>query len=191
MQLARSADGGTTWTRLGKLHSDDTATEHGFVSVVPAAAGFEAVWLDGRAMASGGTMSLRAAHVGERPGESTVLDPDVCTCCQTDAVRTDRGLVAVYRDHDEGEIRDISIVRHTDDGWSEPRPVHDDGWRIPGCPVNGPAVAHGDGHLAVAWFTAAQDRPRVLLAFSHDGGASFDAPIQIDGDRPVGRVPRR
>lgn len=188
IQLARSTDGGETWSRLGKLHDDDTATEHGFVSVVPAAAGFEAVWLDGRGMASGGTMTLSAAMVDEGPGEATVLDADVCTCCQTDAVRTDAGLVAVYRDHTEDEIRDISIVRRTGDGWSEPRSVHDDGWRIRGCPVNGPAVAAGDGHLAVAWFTAAQDRPRVLLALSHDGGASFEAPLEIDGDRPIGRV---
>jgi hypothetical protein len=94
----------------------------------------------------------------------------------------------VYRDHTAGELRDISIVRRTDAGWTEPRTVHDDGWRIDGCPVNGPSVAYVAGHLAVAWFTAAQNRPRVLVAFSEDDGASFGAPIALDEENPLGRV---
>jgi hypothetical protein len=38
----------------------------------------------------------------------------------------------------------------------------------------------------VAWFTAANDQPRLKLAFSDDSGASFAAPIAIDDGRPVG-----
>ena len=61
-----------------------------------------------------------------------------------------------------------------------------DGWRIGGCPTNGPAVAATGHRVAVAWFTAADDRPRVQVAFSTDAGATFAAPLRIDGGQPVG-----
>ena len=40
--------------------------------------------------------------------------------------------------------------------------------------------------MTVAWFTAAGDTPRLKLAFSQDGGATFGEPIVIDDGRPVG-----
>jgi hypothetical protein len=40
--------------------------------------------------------------------------------------------------------------------------------------------------VAVAWFTAAGDRPQVSLARSDDAGASFSAPIRVDDGAPVG-----
>lgn len=188
IELSRSADAGETWSRLGKLHDDGTPTEHGFVSIVAGKDGFDAIWLDGRATATGGAMSLRSARIGTETADEVVLDDDVCSCCQTDAVRTDRGLIAVYRDHGVAEIRDISIVRRTGEGWTEPRSVHDDRWVIAGCPVNGPAADFAAGQLAVAWFTAARDNPLVQVAFSADCGDSFGAPIVVDEDRPVGRA---
>ena len=70
-----------------------------------------------------------------------IVDGDACSCCSTDMAETVDGPVAVYRDHDAGEIRDISIVRRVDGKWTAPAPVHRDGWMIAGCPTNGPAVA--------------------------------------------------
>ena len=69
-----------------------------------------------------------------------------------------------------------------------PRTVHDDGWEIKGCPVNGPVVATAEAGVAVAWFTAAQDIPRVKVAFSSDEGNTFGPPTTVDDGRPVGRV---
>ncbi len=54
--------------------------------------------------------------------------------------------------------------------------------------VNGPAVAAADAGLAVAWFTAAQDTPRVKVAFSSDEGQTFGPPTMVDDGQPVGRV---
>ena len=67
---------------------------------------------------------------------------------------TAEGPVVVYRDRSEAEkeIRDISIVRLKGKKWSAPRPVFQDGWRLNGCPVNGPAVAAAGRRVAVAWF---------------------------------------
>jgi hypothetical protein len=112
----------------------------------------------------------------------------ICDCCQTDAAPTSRGVVVVYRDRSEGEVRDVYTTSLIDGEWTVGRPVHDDGWVIPACPVNGPAVdARGDD-VVVAWFTAAEDSERVQVAFSSDGGATFGAPVRVDGGTPGGRV---
>jgi hypothetical protein len=63
-----------------------------------------------------------------------------------------------------------------------------DHWKIAGCPVNGPAVVAAGRRVAVAWFTGAPPGPRVQMAFSSDGGATFGKPVLIDKDRAFGRV---
>ncbi|RMF29374.1 MAG: hypothetical protein D6765_04570, partial [Bacteroidetes bacterium] len=63
-----------------------------------------------------------------------------------------------------------------------------DGWHIAGCPVNGPALAARDSLLGLAWFTRAEDRPRVQLLLSRDGGQTFGPPLLLDEDKPQGRV---
>jgi hypothetical protein len=126
------------------------------------------------------------AH-GRLSGGEVELDARVCDCCQTDAAMSSEGLVVAYRDRDEGEVRDISVVRATDAGWSAPTRVHRDDWRIAACPVNGPAVAAQGRAVAVAWFTA-PDQPRIRLAFSDDAGRSFAPPLEIETGRVAGRV---
>jgi hypothetical protein len=192
VELARSSDGGLTWEPLGLLHDDDTPAEHGFVSYVAGEDGVDAFWLDGRAMPAGGAMQLRTARLeaaaAYRPAASTVLDEAVCECCATDAALTGAGPVVVYRDRSAGEVRDVAVVRRDGEGWSAPRLVASDGWKIHGCPVNGPAVAARGESVAVAWFTGADLTARVRVAFSDDAGATFGPPVEVDGDGPVGRV---
>jgi hypothetical protein len=199
--ISRSFDGGKTWGRPFVPHRDGVKAEHGFVSLFAAQDGaLSAVWLDGREMKPGdgghdgghghGDMTLRYVKV-KRDGTLTdkaALDTRVCECCQTSAAMTAEGPVVVYRDRSEREVRDISIVRLRGGKWSAPRPVFEDNWQINGCPVNGPAVAARGRRVAVAWYTAAGDRPRVKLAFSDDAGKSFGAPVGVDGGNPVGRV---
>lgn len=194
VQLARSTDGGATWSPLGLLHRDGTDTEHGFVTLIPEGRGVRAVWLDGRDTATGGAMTLRSALVDEavRTDTEELLDARICDCCSSAAIATPDGPLVAFRDRDPDEIRDISLVRRTATGWSAPAPVYPDGWadgwKIPGCPVNGPALAsHGDTVWA-AWFTAAGERPRVLAAVSSNRGRSFGAPIEVDAAAPQGRV---
>lgn len=192
--LSRSTDGGASWEERGLLHDDSSPAEHGFVSWASADAasadgGTVGVWLDGRATPDGGAMQLRAARVEDGvAAPSIVLDDAVCDCCQTAAAWTARGLAVAYRDRSSDEVRDIYLVRGEGATWTAPRAVHDDGWKIFGCPVNGPAIAADGERLAVAWFTAAGDLPRVLLAFSDDAGDSFGPPVEIDAVEPLGRV---
>jgi hypothetical protein len=94
----------------------------------------------------------------------------------------------MYRDRSQTEVRDIYSVRQGSGSWGAPRPVHADNWEINGCPVNGPSVAADDRRVAVAWFTEADDQPRVKVAFSADAGATFGGPIKVDDGEATGRV---
>lgn len=202
VRVVLSTDAGDSWSEAITPHGDGTQTEHGFVSIVPAEepGAFDLVWLDGREMAldedggvpGTGAMTLRSGRLdrrGELSREQTI-DERVCDCCQTDALRgPDGALVTVFRDRSETEVRDISVARQLDGGWSAPVGVHRDGWVIAACPVNGPALAQAGDTVAAAWFTAgAEAQPAVLVGFSGDGGASFDEPLRVDGGKPVGRV---
>jgi hypothetical protein len=202
VRMSTTSDAGATWSAPVTPHDDGTPTEHGFVSIVATAAGEPyGIWLDGRNTAgeshghgsaadhgAGGSMTLRGARVhagGATHGAE--IDSRVCDCCQTDAVRTTDATVVVYRDRSGDELRDIYAARLDSNGWSGPVAVHEDGWRIAACPVNGPAIdAHG-GNVAVAWFTA-PDQPRVRLAFSSDAGRTFAAPLEVASGKVVGRV---
>ncbi|HZS04773.1 MAG TPA: sialidase family protein [Blastocatellia bacterium] len=197
--ISRSFDGGRTWGSPFVPHRDGVRAEHGFVSMFAAKDGsLAAVWLDGREMKPGGddhghgqgNMTLRYVKI-KRDGTLTdeaVLDARVCECCQTSAAMTAAGPVVVYRDRSDKEIRDISVIRGQGGGWSQPRPVFQDGWQLSGCPVNGPSVAASGRRVAVAWFTGADKTPRVRLAFSGDAGETFGEPVTVDDGNPVGRV---
>ncbi len=193
IKLARSTDGGATWSPSGSLHPPDASSEHGFVSWLAERNGVRGFWLDGREMKGEseqhGAMTLRTAAVrgGKTEGDERI-DDRVCSCCQTDAALTDLGPVIAYRDRSDEEVRDISVIRHTAKGWSRPVRVHADNWKIPGCPVNGPAIAASGRRVAVAWFTASPPNPRVQAAFSEDGGATFGPAALVDGEQPFGRV---
>lgn len=198
VHVTQSLDSGQTWSPSVIPHTDGTQTEHGFVSMLPSSDGrLFAAWLDGRNTGGGhdghgarGAMTLRAAtldHAGTLSGE-TLLDERICDCCQTSAARTTNGLLVAYRDRSDEEIRDIAVVRWQSGTWSAPQTVYEDRWHIAGCPVNGPSVAAAGEQVALAWFTAAQDTPRVKLSFSTDEGQSFGAPVQIDDGRPLGRI---
>lgn len=183
VEVLRSDDG-AAWTSLGTLNSDEEIAEHGFVSWVPTPTGARAVWLDGRGMAAGQPMSLRAAEVDKTVHDEVVVDPRVCDCCRTDAA----GELVVYRDRGDTELRDIRVARLSDDLWLD-APLSSDAWQIAGCPVNGPDIECAESGAVTAWFTA-PDAPRVRVAFGD--GASFGPSIQVapgPGEPvPLGRV---
>jgi hypothetical protein len=202
VNIARSKDGGNTWGKAIIPHTDQTQTEHGFVSLLPLADGrVGAVWLDGRNLKDvkgegdehmplplSMTLRYAAIDVAGKLSDEAQLDERVCECCQTSAALTSGGAIAVYRDRSDKEVRDIYYVSRQQGNWTTPRPVHADDWEISGCPVNGPAVAADGRRVAVAWFTGAKDSPRVKIAFSADAGASFAGPIDVDDGETLGRV---
>ena len=196
--VSMSQDSGTTWSRPMTPHTDGTLTEHGFVSLFPAGNRVGAIWLDGRqtsennheSHAGTGAMTLRSALITADGAivDSQLVDDRVCDCCQTDVALTANGPVAVYRNRTSDEIRDIYVARNIDGRWLSGAPVAADGWRIDGCPVNGPAIAAGGNDVVVAWFSAPDNKGQVRIARSTDGGATFSEAVDVDTQRPLGRV---
>jgi hypothetical protein len=190
IRLARSSDGGATWSKPVTPHPA-LEREFGFVSMLPLGNGSARIaWLDGRASAheGEGETQLRAATMTSTGTltDEALVDGRVCDCCQTAMAMTSRGPLAVYRDRSEKEVRDIVVAAPQTNAHNSP--VHADGWTIKGCPVNGPRIdAHGS-NVAVAWFSAADGKPAVNVAFSRDGGATFAAPVRLDAGHPSGRV---
>jgi hypothetical protein len=192
--LSWSKDQGRTWSRPVSPHHDGTNTEHGFVSLFQApGAGLGLVWIDGRATnpeTESGDMSLRASvydPAGKQLRE-TVVVPRVCECCSTAAAETSDGLIVAFRNRSAMEVRDIYVTRFAEGRWSAPVNVHADGWMIDACPINGPAVAAKGRDVAVAWFMAKNDQGRAFVAFSHDAGRTFGAPVRVDDAGSLGRL---
>ena len=197
VKVSHSSDGGATWSEPTSPHDDGTPTEHGFVSISQTHDATHLVWLDGRKMAGEATensvdtsMTLRGASidVSGKIGNEQLIDDFVCDCCRTDTAIASTGRVAVYRNRTAEEIRDIYITRHIDGAWQNGVPISNDGWKIAGCPVNGPAIVAGGDVVAVAWFTAANNQPVVQARISTDAGVTFGEPIVISKQNVIGQV---
>ena len=192
----------SNWNDVVTPHTDNTATEHGFVSMVPHSdSTFLSIWLDGRNMETGHgghdnygdlntAMTLRSAILTHDLDllQEAEIDASVCECCGTSAVRVNDGFLVAFRNRTSEEIRDIYVSKLTSEGWSKPISVHNDNWNIAACPVNGPSLSALNEKVAVAWYTAANDTSKVLLSFSENSGNSFAEPIRVDTGLPLGRV---
>lgn len=192
-RIAVSRDRGLSWKEVYAGGTDNVHGYSGFVSLLPSADGFTAIYLGPPQKRTAETDadhtmtlgSVRFALDGSLKSEA-VADANTCSCCSTSIVQSGSATLAAYRDRTAGEIRDISIVRLRDGRWTAPKTVHADGWNINACPTNGPVLAAAGSRVAVAWFTGAGNVGRVKAAFSDDGGETFGTPLVVDGGRPVG-----
>jgi len=66
--------------------------------------------------------------------------------------------------------------------------VHNDGWMIHACPINGPSVAAHGNDVAVGWFTAKNDQGQAWISFSKDGGRTFGQAVRLDDAASLGKV---
>ena len=189
IRIERSTNRGISWKSLGWLHEDTSATEHGFVSLISEDHHVRAFWLDGRMMTnSTGSMMLRTAILkGDQIMDELVLDDNVCTCCPTSAVQLSAGPIVVYRDRSPQEIRDISHVLRSEDGWSKPATLKADNWFMPGCPVNGASIATSDGLVAISRFTVINNKAQVILRLFKEGQIKSGKEIVLDKNAPIGR----
>ena len=196
LQLSYSKDSGQTWSPPFMPHNDGTMTQHGFASIVDLPAGIALVWLDGRAAEldttspDGGAMSIRYAAFDRnwRQTADVPVDARVCECCPTTAAITSDGVLTAFRDRSATEVRDISVSRLENGAWTPSATVHDDGWEIAACPVNGPMLSARGRQVVVTWFTVEADQGQAWAAFSSDAGRTWGTPIRLDDASSLGRV---
>ena len=184
---SRSDDGGLTWSAPQPLSRESEVTE--FATAISLADGrFLAAWLDGRAKSSD-RRQLWARIVGPE-GPDQLVDPSVCPGCPLALVPFPDGSASLaYRGRTEGGIRDHFIARFNNDRWEAPTPLGREGWK-PAAegPADGPRLAADGPRMGAAWFTAADDEPRVLVSTSPDAGTLWTMAQRADLGHPAGRV---
>ena len=194
VQVAMSIDRGKTWSEPVVPHQDSIKGEHGFVSFYNFGKETGLIWLDARNMMDGGhdngssAMRLYVSTINTTGdlGLEVMVDNMVCECCPTAAVNTSVGPLIAYRDRSHDETRNIQMA--FTNGAQVPYTLHDDGWVVPGCPVNGPAMSAAGNNVAIAWYTAPDNNPQVNVAFSNDAGRTFGKPLRLDEGSAIGRT---
>ncbi len=190
LYVAASADG-VRWSAPMIGHKDRSLVQHGLGSMVssgPAEASM--IWLQALKGEDGPVTLMRTVLSSEGGNPKIVkeetLDSDVCACCPTSVIRTTKGLLIAYRDHTAGEIRDIATIRFENNAWTASKIISPDRWQINACPINAAAAASKGANVAVAWYTAAGNKPRAQLALSSDNGANFGPAVLISTGQAYG-----
>lgn len=213
LRLARSADGGASFTPAASLDADPSvpslANMYFDLAAGPDGAVF-ASWLDLHhytdtlaARAAGRVpdsvpvpehrvdfVVARATDDGAGVVAAAVLDTSSCICCRTAiAMAPDGAVHALWRHVFPGDVRDFQTARSADGAasFTPPARVHEDGWVLHGCPDIGPdIVVDARGAVHAAWYTGAPGRVGLWYAASADGGQTFATPVAL---LPKGHVP--
>lgn len=183
-----SSTDGKHWTTPLQAHHDKSPVQHGLASMIANPDGTGSIfWLEAL-KGEDNPVSLKRTIVdatGKEVSEE-VIQSDVCGCCPTAVTKTPKGLLLAFRAHSKDNIRDIAVTRLENGKWSAPKLVNADGWEIEACPTNAAAVQAKGDHVAVAWFTGAQDKPREQMAFSNDSGSTFGKPVLLSTGHAFG-----
>jgi hypothetical protein len=175
IRLARSADGGKTFTPAESVSPPGATGHRGWPAAAADPAGnAHVVWLD---HGNGSWLTARSTSLTASRSSAAVpsqVAEGVCYCCKTAIAAGPRGvLYTAWRHVYPGNIRDIAVAASRDAGatFGAPVRVSDDGWAIDGCPDDGPALAvDGSGLLHVVWPTVVDGtRKTIFYATSRDG----------------------
>jgi hypothetical protein len=193
IRMARSIDGGRTFTPARFIHDSTFAGARGWEALAVDAEGVvHAVWLDGRdadkkiaasAKVTGAVpkgQPPQAIYHGTFSADGRTIEnlvaADVCFCCKTAVAVGSGGLVyAAWRHIFPGSMRDIAFATSTDGGrhFGPFVKVSEDKWELNGCPEDGPSVAvDPSGMIHIVWATVVNDgepRKALFYARSRDG----------------------
>lgn len=186
MATSSSADGGRTWAP-GPTPADDGRTDgHNYIDVVADPDGaFHAVWLDTRERGRGVSWA-RSEDGGASWSPSRTVDGHACECCWNRIYPlAGRKMVVLYRDK---LPTDLALGVSGDGGasWRLAGYPGAFGWRFPGCPHVGGALAqtgppaHPTLH-ALSW-TGRDDSAGLWLSTSRDGGEGWSVPQRIGSE---------
>lgn len=201
VKIARSRDGGRTFSAPAPLQGEAAEGERGWHSLTIDSRGTaHAIWIDHRGLVSppGAAPERKGEHDGvamaQRSGvyyassaatasAERELFKGPCYCCKT-AMTTgpDGTMYAAWRHVFAGNLRDMAFTASRDGGktFSPIVRVNQDGWSINGCPDDGPAMAvDAKGAVHLVWPTVVGGTEGVLhYAVSRDG-RSFSAPVRV------------
>jgi hypothetical protein len=209
IRYARSTDAGRSFSKAVTVAGDKRSGARGWHALTLGHDGaVHVAWLDGRNAAPSGAKAGRARHTHgyAKPSGTMAAAPrqdvfhaawkegapserpvasHVCFCCKTALATSGDRVFAAWRHIYPGSIRDIAVARSTDNGVTFEKPVRvsDDGWRIAGCPDDGPSmVADGHGGIHLAWPTLVQgDTPRKAIFYSSLAeGGTFTPRLRLD-----------
>jgi BNR repeat-like domain len=164
-----SKDGGTTWTSPQTVDTDATkGLMRGFFDAILMANDEVAVAylkdVKGSTKHEERDLRLAITKNGVFQAEK-LLDAVVCDCCNINLLVDGSGkLNVIYRDNND-DIRDMSKMVSNDNGetFSKPENVHNDGWKIAGCPHSG-AISSANGKNAlIAWYSGAETEVGIRL----------------------------
>lgn len=179
--LVSSSHDGIHWSEPVMAHHDRSPVQHGLASMVASGPHQASIFWLQALKGEDGPVSLMQTVVGADGKEirEQDLDSDVCSCCPTSVVKTAKGLLVAYRDHTPQDIRDIAVIRFENGKWLPSKILNPDKWQINACPVNAASASAKDSRVAIAWYTEANDNPRVQIIFSSDAGTTFGKPIVV------------
>jgi hypothetical protein len=185
--LSSSADAGLTWTAPTPLTTESKANSLPALTTL-ADGRVLAAWLDRRGRTTGDhDTRLYARIVGEPAGHDVLIEARVSEKSPPALVSfPDGSALLSYRTLGGGTVRDINVVRYRLGRWENDHALNRDEWRSPQCPASGPQLAVSGGRVAAAWFTAAEDRPRLRISSSPDAGSRFLMPLNVDFGNPLG-----
>ncbi|HET6576684.1 MAG TPA: sialidase family protein [Gemmatimonadales bacterium] len=208
IRVARSLDAGRTWLPPITINDDTTAAPvgHNFQGAAWAGeSGLVAAWLDERtsgrpvghhhdpsATAQDSTTEADAmvylassSDFGRTWGSNTPVWGAACPCCRITLARErDGSVVAAWRQHFRGNVRDV-VTAAIAPAPGEPVRVHEDGWEYPGCPHNGPGLSVGaDGRRHVVWYTGSPGRTGLYYAVAGDSAPAAVLPLVTGNSLP-------
>jgi len=149
-KIKQSFDAGETWmeTTSPLLEKD---AEHGFISVVKKDGKALFTWIS--QVGKGYQIQSSQLDSDNQWSSVQIVDNASCSCCHTDMAKQENRVYSVYRNRTDEEIRDIAINIYQNQQWGKPNIIHDDGWKIKGCPVNGPSISANKNAYVIIWYT--------------------------------------
>lgn len=164
-----SKDGGTTWTSPQPVDTDPTkGLLRGFFDAVLMANDEVAVAylkdVKGSTKHEERDLRLAITKNGVFQAEK-LIDAVVCDCCNINMLVDANGALNVYYRDNNDDIRDMARLTSKDNGetFLPSQIVHNDGWKIAGCPHSG-AVSSINGKSAlVAWYSGSETESGIRL----------------------------
>jgi len=209
IRIARSTDGGRTFTPAQTNHAAGLPGVRGWASVALDQSGTtHTAWLDGRnaapkdAASPSHSMShdhaepvrqdiFHAATKADGTRVESMVASGVCFCCKTSvAVGADGSTYVAWRHVYPTNLRDMAVARSADGQSFDPAVrVSEDGWQIASCPEDGPSIVVDAANvLHIAWPTIVAPgatQKGVFYSYSTDRGRTFAPRIRIDSGPAV------